>query len=113
MISQQAVFMYCDFNSEKSSLMDLLNNDYDYYYHYYCTLKIWQKLSFICRCLSRRYPKTLPTASVIVIFHNEAWSTLLRTVHTVIARSPDYMLKEIILVDDCSKYEKYGKYLVT
>eukprot|EP00795_Rhopilema_esculentum_P014779 gene14779-5885_t len=59
-------------------------------------------------CLSKFYQKDLPTASVIVIFHNEAWSTLLRTVHTVIARSPDYMLKEIILVDDCSNYDKYG-----
>ena len=57
----------------------------------------------------RGYPKNLPTASVIVIFHNEAWSTLMRTMHTVLARSPSYMLKEIILVDDCSNYIKYGK----
>lgn len=65
------------------------------------------------RCLFRGYPKNLPTASVIVIFHNEAWSTLMRTVHTVLARSPSYMLKEIILVDDCSNYIKYGKKLCT
>lgn len=63
----------------------------------------------IDRCLSLKYPTKLPTASVVIIFHNEAWSTLLRTVHTVLARSPQEYLKEIILVDDHSNFEGYGK----
>ncbi|XP_046465255.1 polypeptide N-acetylgalactosaminyltransferase 5 isoform X2 [Neodiprion pinetum] len=56
-------------------------------------------------CKNKKYNKYLPTTSIVIVFHNEAWSTLLRTVWSVINRSPRTVLKEIILVDDASERE--------
>uniref|UniRef100_A0A914W963 Polypeptide N-acetylgalactosaminyltransferase n=1 Tax=Plectus sambesii TaxID=2011161 RepID=A0A914W963_9BILA len=58
-------------------------------------------------CKEKSYPppNSLPTTSVIIVYHNEAFSSLLRTVTSVINRSPKEVLKEIILVDDYSSRE--------
>lgn len=47
--------------------------------------------------------EALPVASLVIVFHEEARSTLLRTVWTALDYSPPRLLKEIILVDDASK----------
>ncbi|XP_013399940.1 polypeptide N-acetylgalactosaminyltransferase 13-like isoform X3 [Lingula anatina] len=62
-------------------------------------------------CKSVEYPKDLPTASVVIIFHNEAWTPLLRTAHSVVNRSPPQYLHEVILLDDASYRDRLGEEL--
>lgn len=65
----------------------------------------------LAKCKDKVYPEKLPTTSIVIVFHNEAWSTLLRTVHSVIRTAPRALLEEVILVDDASEREHLGKQL--
>ena len=56
-------------------------------------------------CPNWNYPTDLPKASVILVFHNEGWSSLLRTVNSILNRSPPQFLEEVVLVDDKSELE--------
>ncbi|CAL1534093.1 unnamed protein product [Lymnaea stagnalis] len=66
-------------------------------------------------CHDKNYSSHLPMASIIMCFYNEAWSTLLRSIHSIIKQTPADLLKEIILVDDNSNLghlgEKLDKYI--
>ena len=62
-------------------------------------------------CRNKFYDiSSLPTASVIIIFFNEPYSVLVRTVHSVINTTPERLLREVIIVDDgSSNVELKGK----
>ena len=48
------------------------------------------------------YPDKLPAVSVVLVFHNEGFTTLMRTVHSVINYSPPQLIHEVVLIDDGS-----------
>ncbi|KAH8283092.1 hypothetical protein KR054_012031 [Drosophila jambulina] len=64
------------------------------------------------RCHIIKYLKILPNATVVISFHNEHLSVLLRSIHSLVNRSPKELLPEIILVDDASNLPNLGQNLV-
>lgn len=53
-------------------------------------------------CKDWHYDDRLMTSSVVIVFHNEGWSTLMRTIHSIIKRTPRKYLAEIVMIDDFS-----------
>ena len=53
-------------------------------------------------CLGKPFPESLPTVSVIICFYNEDFYTLMRSVFSVVRRTPQHLLKEVFLINDNS-----------
>lgn len=79
---------------------DTRNKLYVLYIYFFLFLSVVHMLIYRCRDID--YPQILPTATIIICFYNEHYHTLLRTVHSIVDRSPKYLLKEIMLIDDFS-----------
>lgn len=58
--------------------------------------------TFLFRCMLQQYPRREPVDkfSIIISFHNERASALVRTIVSVLRRTPAQHLGELILVDD-------------
>ncbi|XP_020810217.1 polypeptide N-acetylgalactosaminyltransferase 35A [Drosophila serrata] len=56
----------------------------------------------VCQREETSDTEQLPQASVVMCFYNEHKMTLMRSIKTVLERTPSHLLREIILVDDHS-----------
>ncbi|GFS26255.1 polypeptide N-acetylgalactosaminyltransferase [Elysia marginata] len=53
-------------------------------------------------------PEDLPAASFVIPIHNEIWSTLIRTIFSILDAGPYHLIKEIVIVDDASTNADLG-----
>jgi len=76
-------------------------------------VSLWRELKDVRsrECKDVKWSHGLPRASVVIIFNNEALSSLLRTVWSVLDRSPQEVLHEVILVDDASNHSDISSLL--
>ncbi|KAI8777617.1 polypeptide N-acetylgalactosaminyltransferase 5 [Biomphalaria glabrata] len=68
-----------------------------------------QCMSDACKRFINSYNGSKDEIAVVFVFNNEAWTTLLRSVHSVLSRTPEKTLREIVLVDDGSKLDALKK----
>lgn len=53
-------------------------------------------------CKTAEYSRTLPKVSIILSFYNEPFTMIMRTIYSILNRSPLELIEEILLIDDCS-----------
>ncbi|EJD76631.1 N-acetylgalactosaminyltransferase [Loa loa] len=65
-----------------------------------------RKLSSIYHEMCKSLPRNISlSVSIVIIYHNEALSVLIRMLNSIFDHTPSKLLKEIILYDDCSDYD--------
>uniref|UniRef100_A0A8R1U0S2 Glyco_trans_2-like domain-containing protein n=1 Tax=Onchocerca volvulus TaxID=6282 RepID=A0A8R1U0S2_ONCVO len=65
-----------------------------------------RELSPVYHKLCESLPRNISLdVSIIIIYHNEALSVLIRMLNSIFDNTPSKLLKEIILYDDCSDYD--------
>ncbi|KAI4484777.1 hypothetical protein M0804_007343 [Polistes exclamans] len=66
-------------------------------------------------CQTQKYANNLPNASIVICFYNEHYTTLIRSLQSLIVRTPMSLLHEIILVNDYSEsnmlHEQIKRYI--
>ena len=90
-------------NTELSNAQNLWNGE---------VITVKDNLQYTFRCTRLwefNYDKFPPT-SVVIVFYNEGWSTLLRTIYSVLHNTHDGLLVEVILIDDFSNLRKLRTY---
>eukprot|EP00039_Didymoeca_costata_P020854 m.342638 g.342638 ORF g.342638 m.342638 type:complete len:739 (-) comp21669_c0_seq1:44-2260(-) len=94
--SEEATFQRFGFNLQASNKLPLDRRLPDY-------------RSDLCKAIQYPSNKEMPKTSVIIIFYNEAMSTLLRNILSVLNQTPLDLLGEIVLVDDGSTLEELSE----
>lgn len=115
----KAVILPSELTDDVKELVNYGWNKYQFNEYVSSLISLKRKLldfrSDYCHDIHNTYGRKLPPVSVIIVFYNEAWSTLLRTIHSIVNRSPPKLIQEIILVDDCSDLphlkDKLSEYL--
>ncbi|KAG5669152.1 hypothetical protein PVAND_017047 [Polypedilum vanderplanki] len=62
-------------------------------------------------CKNKTYPENLPKVTVVIPFHDDDWYLFMRTVHSVLLRTPEHLLEEVLIIQDYSPREYYHDHL--
>lgn len=57
-------------------------------------------------CKEQEYAEVLPSATIIICYFNELPSVLMRLVNSILDRTPNELVAEVLLVNDCSDADK-------
>ena len=95
---------YVDVRAETPAMKRVAHNGTCFNRRRSDALPLWRRMADVrsAACKAQARSAQLPTASVVIVFFDEPLSTLLRSVASVLHRSPPEQLHEIVLVDDGS-----------